>query len=160
MGGLEIDFIGILIADIDESDFKTTTTFPFPCPIFRLCRDAEVLSWHCDNLIWRPRFLTLALFETMQTLFYHGGIHMFTYLPWVLILVRIWSKFLLMRPSYFPLLRMHRFPIYFHYSGYKFIPSNSLFMVHYSSCAPCPDVRDADGYSDAAHEAVDVAISG
>ena len=48
--GLEIDFMRLLISVIHERDFKTSTTYPFACMIFQLCRDAVVPRWHSDVL--------------------------------------------------------------------------------------------------------------
>ena len=33
-----------------EREFKVTTTYPFPCIIFALCRSAGVPIWHVDQL--------------------------------------------------------------------------------------------------------------
>ena len=33
-----------------ERDFNVTTTYPFPCMIFSLCRSAGVPIWHVDYL--------------------------------------------------------------------------------------------------------------
>ena len=33
-----------------ERAFKVTTTYPFPCKIFALCRSAGVPIWHVDQL--------------------------------------------------------------------------------------------------------------
>ena len=33
-----------------EREFKVTTTYPFPCMIFALCRSAGVPIWHVDQL--------------------------------------------------------------------------------------------------------------
>ena len=33
-----------------ERAFKVTTTYPFPCMIFSLCRSAAVPIWHVDQL--------------------------------------------------------------------------------------------------------------
>ena len=33
-----------------ERAFKVTTTYPFPCMIFALCRPAGVPIWHIDQL--------------------------------------------------------------------------------------------------------------
>ena len=33
-----------------KRDFKVTTTYPFPCMIFSLCRSAGVPIWHVDQL--------------------------------------------------------------------------------------------------------------
>ena len=33
-----------------ERAFKVTTTYPFPCMIFALCRSAGVPIWHVDKL--------------------------------------------------------------------------------------------------------------
>uniref|UniRef100_M1DZJ6 Integrase core domain containing protein n=1 Tax=Solanum tuberosum TaxID=4113 RepID=M1DZJ6_SOLTU len=51
MEGLEINFSRILIIEINERSFKTTTTLPFPCLIFHHCREASVPIWHCDRLL-------------------------------------------------------------------------------------------------------------
>lgn len=51
MAGLELDFARIVITEIHEKAFKTTTTLPFLCIIFHLCRAALVTIWHCDRLI-------------------------------------------------------------------------------------------------------------
>lgn len=46
----EIDFAKGLISVINERDFKTSTTYPFNCLIFHLCRDVGVPIWHYDPL--------------------------------------------------------------------------------------------------------------
>ena len=46
----EVDFSWILQAVMHERDFKVTTTYPFPCMIFSLCRSAGVPIWHVDQL--------------------------------------------------------------------------------------------------------------
>uniref|UniRef100_M1DS47 Integrase core domain containing protein n=1 Tax=Solanum tuberosum TaxID=4113 RepID=M1DS47_SOLTU len=51
VAGLELDFARIFIAEIHERAFKTTTTLPFLCLIFHLCRAAGVPIWHCDSLL-------------------------------------------------------------------------------------------------------------
>jgi len=51
VAGVEIDFARMLLAEIHERAFKTSTTYPFPCLIFQLCRDSGVPIWHCDRLI-------------------------------------------------------------------------------------------------------------
>uniref|UniRef100_M1DTP8 Integrase core domain containing protein n=1 Tax=Solanum tuberosum TaxID=4113 RepID=M1DTP8_SOLTU len=51
VAGLEIDFARMLLADIHEKAFKTSTTYLFPCLILQLCRDSGVPIWHCDRLI-------------------------------------------------------------------------------------------------------------
>lgn len=35
---------------IHERDFKYSTTYPFVCLIFNLCRDVVVTIWHCNTL--------------------------------------------------------------------------------------------------------------
>uniref|UniRef100_M1DFS1 Integrase core domain containing protein n=1 Tax=Solanum tuberosum TaxID=4113 RepID=M1DFS1_SOLTU len=42
VAGFEIDFARMLIAEIHERAFKASTTYPFPCLIFQLCRDSGV----------------------------------------------------------------------------------------------------------------------
>uniref|UniRef100_M1DXB6 Integrase core domain containing protein n=1 Tax=Solanum tuberosum TaxID=4113 RepID=M1DXB6_SOLTU len=51
VAGVEIDFDRMLLVEIHERAFKTSTTYPFPCLIFHLCRDSGVPIWHCDRLI-------------------------------------------------------------------------------------------------------------
>ena len=50
IAGFEVDFTWLLQAVIHERAFKVTTTYPFPCMIFSLCRSAGVLIWHIDQL--------------------------------------------------------------------------------------------------------------
>uniref|UniRef100_M1D8C3 Integrase core domain containing protein n=1 Tax=Solanum tuberosum TaxID=4113 RepID=M1D8C3_SOLTU len=59
--GVEIDFTRMLQAEIHERAFKTSTTYPFPCLIFQLCRDSGVPIWHCDRLIHRTGTLDIGL---------------------------------------------------------------------------------------------------
>ncbi|KAG5585141.1 hypothetical protein H5410_045575 [Solanum commersonii] len=51
VAGVEIDFARMLLAEIHERAFRTSTTYPFPCLIFHLCRDSRVPIWHCDKLV-------------------------------------------------------------------------------------------------------------
>uniref|UniRef100_M1DEJ7 Putative plant transposon protein domain-containing protein n=1 Tax=Solanum tuberosum TaxID=4113 RepID=M1DEJ7_SOLTU len=48
---LEIDFTQIIISEIHERAFRRTTTFPFPCLIFRMCKESIVSIWHCERLV-------------------------------------------------------------------------------------------------------------
>ena len=48
--GFEVDFVWLLQAVMHERAFKVTTTYPFPCMIFSLCRSAAVPIWHVDQL--------------------------------------------------------------------------------------------------------------
>ena len=50
IAGFEVDFAWILHAVMHERAFKVTTTYPFPCMIFALCRSAGVPIWHVDQL--------------------------------------------------------------------------------------------------------------
>ncbi|KAG5585447.1 hypothetical protein H5410_045881 [Solanum commersonii] len=61
VAGVEIDFALMLLAEIHERAFKTSTTYPFPCLIFQLCRDSGVLIWHCDRLIHPTGALDIGL---------------------------------------------------------------------------------------------------
>uniref|UniRef100_M1DI66 Integrase core domain containing protein n=1 Tax=Solanum tuberosum TaxID=4113 RepID=M1DI66_SOLTU len=61
IAGLEIDFACILIAVIHKRAFKATTTLPFPCLIFQLCRDATIPIWHCDWLLQATKPLDIGL---------------------------------------------------------------------------------------------------
>uniref|UniRef100_M1DNE5 Integrase core domain containing protein n=1 Tax=Solanum tuberosum TaxID=4113 RepID=M1DNE5_SOLTU len=51
VAGVEIDFAHMLLVEIHERAFWTSTTYPFPCLIFHLCRDSGVPIWHCDRLV-------------------------------------------------------------------------------------------------------------
>ena len=46
----EVDLAWLLKVVMHERDFKVTTTCPFPCMIFSLCRFASVPIWHIDQL--------------------------------------------------------------------------------------------------------------
>uniref|UniRef100_M1DMJ3 Integrase core domain containing protein n=1 Tax=Solanum tuberosum TaxID=4113 RepID=M1DMJ3_SOLTU len=61
VAGLEIDFVRMLLAEIHERAFKTSTTYPFPCLIFQLCRDSGILIWHSDRLIHATGTLDIGL---------------------------------------------------------------------------------------------------
>ena len=50
IAGFEVDFAWLLQAVMHERAFKVTTTYPFPCMIFALCRSAGVPIWHVDQL--------------------------------------------------------------------------------------------------------------
>uniref|UniRef100_M1A7F0 Integrase core domain containing protein n=1 Tax=Solanum tuberosum TaxID=4113 RepID=M1A7F0_SOLTU len=61
VAGWEIDFACMLLTEIHERAFKTSTTYPFPCLIFQLCRDSGVPIWHCDRLIHPTETLDIGL---------------------------------------------------------------------------------------------------
>ena len=46
----EVDFAWLLQAAMHERAFKVTTTYPFTCMIFALCRTAGVPIWYIDKL--------------------------------------------------------------------------------------------------------------
>ena len=46
----KVDFAWILQEVMHERAFKVTTTYPFPCMIFALCRSTGVPIWHVDQL--------------------------------------------------------------------------------------------------------------
>ena len=50
IAGFEVDFSWLLQEVMHERAFKVTTTYPFPCMIFALCRTAGVPIWHIDQL--------------------------------------------------------------------------------------------------------------
>ncbi|TMX02551.1 hypothetical protein EJD97_021133 [Solanum chilense] len=50
LAGFEVDFAWLLQAVMHERAFKVTTTYPFPCMIFSLCRSVGVPIWHVDQL--------------------------------------------------------------------------------------------------------------
>lgn len=49
VAGLEVYFARV-IAEIHERESKPSTTYPFMCLIFQLCRDAGVQFSHYDTL--------------------------------------------------------------------------------------------------------------
>ena len=46
----EVDFALLLQVVMHERAFQVTTTYPFPCMIFSLCRSEGVPIWHGDQL--------------------------------------------------------------------------------------------------------------
>ncbi|KAG5605841.1 hypothetical protein H5410_027333 [Solanum commersonii] len=58
---VDIEFSRMMLAYIRERALKTSTTYPFPCLIFQLCRDSGVPIWHCDRLIHPTRTLDIGL---------------------------------------------------------------------------------------------------
>ncbi|KAG5614513.1 hypothetical protein H5410_014337, partial [Solanum commersonii] len=61
VAGVEIDFAHMLLVEIHERTFKTSTTYPFPCLIFQLCRVPGVPIWHCDRLVHPTGALDIGL---------------------------------------------------------------------------------------------------
>ncbi|KAG5591674.1 hypothetical protein H5410_042188 [Solanum commersonii] len=61
VAGVEINFARMLLAEIHERAFRTSTTYPFPCLIFQLCRDSGVPIWHCDRLVHPTGALDIGL---------------------------------------------------------------------------------------------------
>ena len=50
IAGFEVDFAWLLQAVMHERAFKVTTTYPFSCMIFSLCRSTGVPIYHIDQL--------------------------------------------------------------------------------------------------------------
>ena len=50
VAGFEVEFLRLFLALIHERDFKSSTTNPYPCIIFELCRAAGVPIWNLDVL--------------------------------------------------------------------------------------------------------------
>ena len=48
IAGFEVDSAWLLQAFMHDRAFKVSTTYPFPCMIFFLCRSAGVPIWHID----------------------------------------------------------------------------------------------------------------
>jgi len=63
VAGLDINFPRLLLGELHEKTFKTTTIYPFPCMIFQLCRDAGVPIWHCDKLVHATGTLDIRLIQ-------------------------------------------------------------------------------------------------
>ena len=51
IAGFEVDSAWLLQAFMHDRAFKVSTTYPFPCIIFFLCRSAGVPIWHIDKLM-------------------------------------------------------------------------------------------------------------
>uniref|UniRef100_M1DI70 Integrase core domain containing protein n=1 Tax=Solanum tuberosum TaxID=4113 RepID=M1DI70_SOLTU len=60
---LDINFSRLLLGELHERAFKTTTTYQFPCMIFQLCRDARVPIWHCGKLVHATGTLDIGLIQ-------------------------------------------------------------------------------------------------
>ena len=82
VAGVEIDFARILLEGIHGSAFKTSTTYPFPCLIFQLCRDSGVPIWHCDSLIHPNGTLDIGLIRDEVMWRHHAESSRLRYLPW------------------------------------------------------------------------------
>ena len=50
IAGFKVDFAWLLKSVMHERAFKVTTTYPFPCMIFAICRSAGVPIWNVDQL--------------------------------------------------------------------------------------------------------------
>ena len=50
IAGFEVDFAWLLQAVMHDRDFEVTSTYPFSCMIFSLCRSAGVPIWNIDKL--------------------------------------------------------------------------------------------------------------
>ena len=50
IAGFEVDSAWLLQAFMHDRAFKVSTTYPFLCMIFSLCRSAGVPIWHIDLL--------------------------------------------------------------------------------------------------------------
>ncbi|KAG5586155.1 hypothetical protein H5410_046589 [Solanum commersonii] len=61
VAGVEINFARMLLAEIHERAFRTSTTYPFPCLTFQLCKDSGVPIWHCDRLVHPTGALDIGL---------------------------------------------------------------------------------------------------
>ena len=46
----EVDFSWLLQAVMHKRTFNVTTTYPFPCMIFSLCKFTGVPIWHVNQL--------------------------------------------------------------------------------------------------------------
>ena len=59
LAGLKVDFSRLLLAIIHERVFKSSTTYPFTCIIFELCRSSIVSNWHIDVLMTLTRTIDI-----------------------------------------------------------------------------------------------------
>ena len=54
IAGFKVDFAWILHAFMQEKAFMVTTTYPFSCMVFSLCRSTDVPIWHIDQINTPP----------------------------------------------------------------------------------------------------------
>lgn len=59
--GFEVDFTRLLQAVKYERSFKATTTYPFPCMVFALCKFEGVPMWHINVLKTPPSTVDIRL---------------------------------------------------------------------------------------------------
>ena len=59
--GFEVDFTWLLQVVMHERAFNVTTTYPFPCIVFALCRSAGVPIWHIDHINTPPGTIDIGL---------------------------------------------------------------------------------------------------
>ena len=50
ISGFKVDFTWLLQTFMHKRAFKDTSTYPFPCMIFALCRSIGVPIWHVEQL--------------------------------------------------------------------------------------------------------------
>ena len=92
VAGVEIDFARMLLAEIHGRAFRTSTTYPFPCLIFHLCRDSGVPIWHCDRLVHPTGHWTSALFGMTRMWQHLAESPKLRYPSWVPILQTQWGR--------------------------------------------------------------------
>ena len=61
IAGFEVDFTWLLHAVMHERAFMATTTYPFPCMVFALCRSAGVHVWRIDVIKTPPGQVDIGL---------------------------------------------------------------------------------------------------
>ena len=73
---------------MNERAFNVTTTYPFSCMIFALCRSAGVPIWNVDQLKTRRALLTLTSSETrpMSWLYAEGPVQSCPHLLMILLI--------------------------------------------------------------------------
>ena len=71
IAGYEVDIPWLLQAVMHERAFKVTTTYPFLCMIFSLCRSAGVPIWHVDQLKTPQGTVDVALSKTRPMSWLH-----------------------------------------------------------------------------------------
>ena len=59
--GFEVEFTWLLQVVMHERAFKSTTTYPFPCMVFALCRSAGVHVWRIDVIKTPPGQVDIGL---------------------------------------------------------------------------------------------------
>lgn len=63
VAGVDIDFSWMILVETHKRALQTSTTYPFPSLIFKMCTDPRVPIWQCDTLHRPTRTLDIGLIK-------------------------------------------------------------------------------------------------